>query len=163
MEFLEVIRLVNLFFPESKGYISKYQIVSIQNILSIPSKNLQTDFSCDYFGIISGTHSELKKIGGFEGSNDEIYARIIKYTSLDPQGRVLVIPDALCKICTENNQPFVCDISNLPTRLNEDDCFFDESHDRILLFESGEVICIDHDLRLFWTSSKIRRFNRKRI
>lgn len=71
-----------------------------------------------------------------------------------PNGRVVVISDALGKggWSIENVKPFTCDSKILAVRLNEIDNFFDESHDRILVFESGEVICIDHDLRVFWSS-----------
>ena len=35
-----------------------------------------------------------------------------------------------------------------------DDFFTSLSGNKLLAFESGKMICIDHDLRLFWAHSK---------
>lgn len=158
-EFIEAIRLANKFFPESRGYIHEDQGISIYKMIeSMQIADFKSDYSCEHFVIPEGPDLGLNKIGGFEGENDEIYARLISHVGISPTGRVVVIPDALGKGWSlEHLKPFVCDIKTLPVRLSEIDCFFDESHDRILVFESGEVICIDHDLRVFWACSRIRK------
>jgi hypothetical protein len=75
-----------------------------------------------------------------------------------PQGRVVVVPDALNvnTISRENCLPFVCLAQTLPIRLSEprSSDLFNNCHDSLLVYESGEAIAIDHDERLFWARSK---------
>ncbi len=155
-EFTEAIRLINKFIPESKAHIHKESGISLKQMIAyVPLEDFKSDFSCYHFVLPEDPDLGLRKKGGFEGENDEIYFRLIKHTGFSPRGRAVVVPDVRVKgeCSSEDMKPFVCAVETLPSRLNELDHFFDESFDRLIVFETGEVICIDHDLRVFWGAS----------
>lgn len=164
-ECIEVVRLINKFFPESKGYIQKDTGISFYGMIqAMEVADFKTDYSCDPFSDTKESDLELIHKGGFEGGNNEIFKRLIKHTGFFPKGRVVVVPDALGKgQSVEDVTPFVCSVETLPVRLSERDSFFNELHDIVFVFESGETICIDHDLRVFWGMSRIRKLREKQF
>lgn len=160
-DFVEAIRLINKFFPESVGYVNASAGISIYKMvesMEIADLNPASPFAP--FVIPPG--AESGEIPGFEGGNEEIYLRLIEHAGFFPSGRAVVVPDALGKGWSlENLRPFVCKVETLPLRLHELADFFDGMHDSILVFESGEAICVDHDLRVFCAQSRIRKLKEK--
>ena len=77
-------------------------------------------------------------------------------TNFAPVGRTVVVPDIMGKggWTTEKVSPFVCAFETVGQRIQEFGFFFFEaSRDKLFVFESGELILIDHDNRIFWAKS----------
>lgn len=158
-EFVEAIRLINKFFPESKAYIRQDTGISIYQMLeAMRLTNMQSDTSCE-FNLVHESEVCLKNKGGLDGANQKVYTRILEHINFSPKGRAVVIPNTLGKggWAIDEIRPFVCVAHTLHTRLEEIDSFFHASQDIILVFETGEAICIDHDQRVFWATSQINR------
>ena len=72
-----------------------------------------------------------------------------------------MIPESFSKGTTVLNDllPFICKVGSLSKRLMEywEDLrpFWNGVNDSIFIFESGEAFVIDHDLRLWWATSRI--------
>jgi len=154
-QFIEAIRLIRKFFPESKGYVYQGKPLSIESLIStMKLVDLKMDFSGDPIGIPEGPKLGFYESGGFNGSDDEIYKRILRHTKLSPSGRAVIVPDAVI-YSDENVQPFVCHSGSVPSRLREADNIFNNGNDSLFVYESGEVLAVDHYNRLFWAKSKI--------
>jgi len=103
----------------------------------------------------------LRVSGGVSGTEYEVYQRLLAHTGFMPKGRVVVVPDMVWS-STEERPPFVCDTETLLIRLHERDAtdqtclVFDGSSDSLFVYETGEVLLLDHDQRLFWAQSKVR-------
>lgn len=155
-QFIEAIRLIRKFFPECKGYIEEENPLSIEVItLAMRVVGCKTDFSEDPFSVNGDPNLGFREAGGFEGTDDEIYNRILKHTGISPIGRVVIVPDAVTQ-SIENNLPFVCHSDSAPSRLSEIDNVFNNNNDSLFVYESGEVFAVNHDNRLFWAKSNAK-------
>lgn len=155
-ETLEAVRLINKFFPESKGFINAEQGIQVYEFVrAMKLTNPQQDFSCDSHNTIPQNISpSLEDKGGFCGDAETILARLLEHSGFTPSGRCLIIPDALGKGSSDvKYNPIVCDCKKLTERVEELDCMFDNMSDSIFVFESGEAFVVDHDLRFFWAKS----------
>ena len=159
-EFLEALRLIRQFFPEAKATLQSHIGVDFYAFLqAMQYTSLQQDSSCNVFRHSIESVGQWANLGGFSGTNVEIYTRLLAYTGFKPHGRVVVVPDALSirSVSLDHCPPFICLAQTLPMRLSEasSNVTFGSSHrDTLLVYESGEAIAIDHDDRLFWTKSK---------
>lgn len=154
-EFLQAIRLIRKFFPESKSFIREDKPLSNESLVAAMSiAELKMDFSCDDYGIPEGPDLGFRQFGGFEGSDVEIYQRILKHTGFLPKGRVVFVPDCV-EWSKEDKSPFVCHVDTLPIRIGELEYLFYDCNDSAFVYESGEAVVVDHDNRLFWAKSKI--------
>jgi len=51
----------------------------------------------------------------------------------------------------KEHQVIICDSKNVAQRIEEyPEAFFTPSSDTLIAFESGEIIIVDHDERIFW-------------
>ena len=158
-EFMEALRLIRQFFPEAKATLQSHTGVDFYAFLqAMQYTSLKQDSSCNVFRHSIEPVGQWANLGGFAGTDAEIYARLLAYTGFKPQGRVVVVPDALNTrtVSRENNLPFVCRAQTLSMRLSEvsSNTIFGNAHESLLVYESGEAIAIDHDDRLFWAKSK---------
>lgn len=154
---LEIVRLTNKFFPESKGYISNETGLSFWDFISaMKSGFFQCDYSCEPFGVPPGPDLGLSKKGGFQGDDQSIYSRLLEHANFHPDGRCIIVYDALGLKGWSTNyiRPIICSHKMVGQRIEEFDSFFDEYSDSLFIFESGEAMAIDHDLRFFWSKSK---------
>jgi hypothetical protein len=155
-ETLEAVRLMNKFFPESKGFVNTEQGIYVYEFVSaMKLTNFQQDFSCDPYNIIpQNIFPSLKDKGGFDGDTEAIIARLLEHSGFSPAGRCLIIPDARGKGSSDTKyNPIVCDYKKVAQRVEELDCIFDDICDSIFVFENGEAFVVDHDLRFFWAKS----------
>ncbi|WP_445362227.1 hypothetical protein ACJJIQ_13980 [Microbulbifer sp. ANSA003] len=154
-QFIEAIRLIRKFFPESKGHVYQGKPLSIESLVaSMRMVDYKMDFSGDPYGVPEGPDLGFNKSGGFEGADDKIYSRILRHIELSPTGRVVIVPDAVVQ-SKEDAPPFVCHSDSAPSRLREIDNIFSNGNDSLFIYESGEAFAVDHDNRLFWAKSKI--------
>ena len=171
-EFFEAIRLIRKFFPESRGYISSTQGIDwCHFLMAMEAAEFYHDCSCDPFWVdhadLSIPEVSLAMKGAIDGEESDIYARLIEHAGFSPQGRVVVVPDALGAGggSIEDRRPFVCASRTLPIRLEEYQGkkspqgyparpVFDGSSDSIFVYESGEAMLLQHDLRFFWARSR---------
>ena len=155
--------MVNKFFPESKGYVSKETGLDFGNfILAMKLGNFNCDYSCEVYGIPPGPDLGLAHKGGFDGEYGTVYLRLLEHANFHPEGRCIIVPDVLGFNYGSHTleKPFICDQKMVGVRLEELDNFFDESCDILIVFESGEALAIDHDHRFFWSKSKINNAKR---
>jgi len=173
-EFLEAIRLTKKFFPELKMYISDHCGLDWCDFLSALEEGIGfgEDWSCDPYGTpgykVQNPEPSLEDRGGVEGSDREVYVRILEHVSFKPKGRVLIVPDTLPITggSMEERPPFVCSVDRVLERLEERPFqshpivgldrpyIFDGSSDTIFVFESGEAFLLQHDNRLFWARTR---------
>jgi|GEM_PF-2396199 len=175
-EFIEAIRLIRKFFPESKRYISDQTGLDWCSFLNAlrDGATFGEDWSCDLFGIPGFTimipEPSFSDRGGIEGSEGEVFLRILNHIGFTPTGRAVVVPDAMSitETATEDRHPFVCSANRVAERLDEmvhvdhiSGCnrpyVFDGLSDSIFVFESGEAFLLQHDIRLFWARSHSKR------
>lgn len=161
----EAIRLINKFFPESKGFVTNEKGLAIYEfVTSMKLGNFHSDFSCDSFGNPPGPDTGLFKRGGFEGDYKAIFERLLEHTGFTPRGRCVIVPDASGGgRSIQMINIIVCDHKRVGERLDEIDDIFDGCADSIFVFESGEAMAVDHDLRFFWSKSLINNFPDKKI
>jgi len=135
----EAIRLARKFFPESKRWVSEEQ------------------------GIHWGEFIRALNSRALDLPYDEGISFILSRFPNPPSGRVIVIPESFSKGATMLNDllPFICRVGSLSQRLMEywEDLrpFWNGVNDSIFIFESGEAFVIDHDLRLWWATSRISK------
>lgn len=159
-EYVEAIRLALKFFPEAKGFVSLATGLHWDAFLgAMKTAKLGEDYSCDPLHNGSVIDSLASK-GGLEGNEEEIYARLLKQANLQPQGRAVVIPDAIgySDQSIENCRPFICHSRTVSKRLQEISCFA-TGRNSIFIFESGAALLIDHDDRVYWAQSFIRQWS----
>ena len=155
-EFLEAARLIRKFFPESKSCITDEVGLDWDAFLgAMQTVEYAADYSCDPFRNPDDPDNGLSEQGGLEGNATEIYKRLLTHTSLNPNGRAVVVPDALGRTgwSIEECPPFACSTNTICGRLNEI-TFFGQSHDSIFVYESGEARLIDHHNRVHWARSQ---------
>ncbi len=151
-------RLILKFFPELTDWLGESSSISLDGfVMGCRSVGVQCDNSYVDSPNLPGTHAQLRSSEALEGSDEEIYLKILKYTGFSPSGRVVFIPD------TDNFQnvyrPIICNSQTLPSRLRELDanpnapCFFNSSHDTVVVYETGQAWLLNHDNWLFWASS----------
>lgn len=180
-EYDEACRLAFKFFPEASRICQKEKGLYWQDfLLAMNSADLSLDWSCDPYspGNCSSMrefHEEYKikseamfsSTGGFEGTDEDIYCRLLEHIGLSPSGRVIVISEATSRDYWPQKGHFIliCDSSRIPERFREMEdspetksCFI-SGDDALFVFESGSAILIDHDERIFWANSKIRSIN----
>lgn len=157
--FVEASRLARKFFPESTSFLTDDSGLAWDSFLgAMMVADYQADYSCYPFSDPSSPDLGLSIKGGLEGSDIEIYLRLLSHSEIAPTGRALVVLDAIGTQgwSMEDCQPFVCDSRKVPERIHELGCF-GKSRDTIFIFESGEALLIDHDDRIHWARSKINR------
>ena len=159
-EFVEAVRLIAKFMPESRSRLAAQGRLRSDVILEAMAEcGLYQDWSCDPCS--PGPDLGLRASGGVNGTESAVYRRLLAHTGFRPKGRVVVVPDIIWS-STEERPPFVCDTETLPVRLHERDvtdqtCLvFDGSSDNLLVYETGEALLLDHDQRFFWARSKQR-------
>jgi hypothetical protein len=159
-EIREAIRLINKFFPESKGFVTAQMGISIWNFVqAMKLGDFQEDYSCEPFGVPPGPALGLDKKGGFQGDDDIIFARLLSHAGFSPSGRCVIIPDAIGRgWSTASLKPIICDQKMAGQRIAELDCLFNQSDDSLFIFESGEAMAVDHDHRFYWSTSIKRTF-----
>lgn len=151
-------RLALQFFPESKGFISQETGLHWEAFLgAMMSADYNADHSCYAFRNSSDPDLGLASKGGLEGDDDEIYCRLIAHAGLAPEGRAVVVLDAIGRedFSMEDCPPFVCDSRMVQDRLKDIACF-GQSRDTIFIFECGTALLVDHDDRVHWSRSRIR-------
>jgi hypothetical protein len=158
-QFLEAVRLARKFFPESKGYIFDETGMDWDSFgLAMQTADYQADYSCDPFRHPTSPDLGLLKKGGLDGDEAEVYQRLLEHTGFTPQGRALIVFDAIglegwsLDACL----PIACHSSTVPERLKDQNCFKQGHREMIFIYESGEAILIDHDNRVHWAKSRIR-------
>lgn len=158
-KFQEALRLINKFFPETKGIFSKENGVNVHNFInSMRLCDLKLDVSCDPFGMPSEPNLGLNRKGGFRGEYDIIFERLLEHANFSPIGRCVLILDIIPKIhwSAYSILPIVCDSKKVSERINEfnsSDFFMGTSFDTLFVYESGEAMLIDHDNRFYWAKS----------
>jgi hypothetical protein len=157
-EFREATRLIHKFFPEAKDWIPAEVGLDWDAFLgSMQSVDYTADYSCYPFRTPTDPDRGLAEQGGLDGRQSEVYRRLLKQADWNPQGRAVVVPDALGRTgwSLEECPPFVCAAESVPERLDEIE-FFHQSRDALIVFESGETLLIDHDNRVHWARSRRR-------
>lgn len=156
---VELLRLVQTFFPEAKPYLQSGLGLEWDGFLgAMKLADYAADYSCDPFREPGSPDFGLARIGGFEGDDAAVYRRLLSHARLAPSGRVVVIPEGL----TTNGgmsatcQPFVCAAESASDRLREHPCL-GRALEMIFIFESGEALLVDHDYRVHWARSKINQ------
>lgn len=160
-EFIEATRLAVAFFPEARGFLSTDTGMNWDSFLgAMMTADFNADYSCYTFRSESDPDLGLAAKGGLDGNDDDIYERLLAHTHVVPQGRAVVVLDAIgnTDYSTEDCRPFVCHSRAVPERLREITCF-GQSRDTIFIFESGSAILIDHDDRVHWARSRIRKWH----
>ena len=159
-EFIEATRLALKFFPESRAFISSDTGLDWDPFLgAMMAANYNADYSCYPFRDPTDPDLGLASKGGLDGDAGDVYLRLLDHTSLAPNGRAIAVLDAIGRSghSTEECRPFVSHSRTLPDRLKEIPCF-GQSRDTIFIFESGSAILIDHDDRVHWAQSRIRKW-----
>lgn len=157
--YLEALRLVWKFFPESKGFNTPVVGLDWDRCVgAMQSANYSADYSCYVCRLQTDPDLGFAQKGGLIGSDAEVYKRLLAHAAFTPSGRVVVVPDAIgCSSwCDEDNLPFVCAATSVPERLEERSCF-GVTRDTLIVFESGEALLVDHDERVHWARSNINR------
>ncbi len=156
-EVMEALRLINKFFPESKGFLTNETGIGIWNFISaMKLAEFGADFSCEPYGVPPGPDLGLSQKGGLDGDVKAVFARLLDHAGFSPSGRCVIIPDALGYKgwSQENLKPIVCHHKMAAQRIDElEFCLFDHSHDSLFIFESGEALAVDHDNRVYWAKS----------
>ena len=164
-EYLEAIRLIRKFFPESKPIASTTLGLHWEPFLQAMGQcDCYHDTSCDPYCLETTAEMTLAQNGGTDGPEAEVYTRLLNHTGFSPTGRVVVIPETLHAggWLLEERRPFVCHSRTLPERLADIDQHHPERYlftgcsDTLLVYESGEALLVNHDERFFWARSKIR-------
>ncbi len=159
-EFIEATRLTLKFFPESRGFISSDTGLDWDSFLgAMMIADYRADYSCYPFRDTADPDLGLASKGGLDGDANDVYIRLLEHTSLMPNGRAIVVLDAIGRTgnSTEECPPFVSHCRTVPDRLKGTACF-GLSRDTIFIFESGSAILIDHDDRVHWAQSRIRQW-----
>ena len=145
---LEVVRLIHKFFPESRAFIrsaADLRLDTAYEVLRCADPNLQR--------VLYDPKLE----------DSELYDWIMKTTSFTPTGRAVVVPE--CQYA--ERFPFVCDTKRIGERINEgvtdqtpggspyQSAIFNCGSDTFIVFESGEAFLADHHEGLCWARSKI--------
>jgi hypothetical protein len=157
--FVEAARLVRKFFPEAKSWTSPDIGLDWEVFLgAMMSAKYTADYSCYPCRNPTDPDLGLADKGGLEGSDRDVYLRLMSHAEMSPSGRAVVIPDAIGtkSWSADDCLPFVCDSQKVPERLQEVNCF-NHARDTVFVFESGEAILVDHDERVHWARSKINR------
>lgn len=155
-QLLEATRLALKFFPESTAFLSLETGLNWEAFLgAMMSADYHADYSCDPFRKASDPDLGLAASGGLKGADHKVYARLLKHTGLQPQGRAVVVPDAIGRRdwSTEPCLPLVCHCQRLPERLAETPCF-GPGRNTVILFENGQALLVDHDDRVHWATSR---------
>lgn len=158
-EFVEAVRLARKFFPEAVSFAHSDVGLDWNAFLgSMMTADYSVDCSCDALRRESDPDLGFAGTGGFDGSDEDVYARILAHTSIVPSGRAIVVPDAIGfqEWSKETCPPFVCDSRRVPERLREIQCF-ESSRNTLFVFESGDALLIDHDQRIHWARSRINQ------
>ena len=145
--FIEAIRLARKFFPECKPFVSEKQGLGWEGFVSgMKLADWHADFSCNPYYKENKFRLLLASQGGFDGGSVEIYHRLVNCTGLSPDGRAVIVPEALGTSgwSKEEVLPFLCHSRSVATRLASD--FFDSSRDILIIYESGAALAIHHDL-----------------
>jgi len=158
-EFHEAIRLVREFFPETKPYISYEQGLGFQGIITaMRLGEFYEDFSCDTCAVKYTHEPNFYTKGGFDRNDNEAYMDLLEYSGFNVSGRVIIIPDAIGNgSWTEthgNCYPIICSSKIASQRLEEREVIFNGSADSVFVYESGHIIAVDHDSKIFWSKSK---------
>ena len=165
----EAIRLARKFFPESKRWVSEEQGIHwgefIRALVDSGDGGYDVSHDCwtpdSDFGLSEWKGVSLVNSRALDLPYDEGISFILSRFPNPPSGRVIVIPESFSKGTTVLNDllPFICKVGSLSKRLMEywDDLrpFWNGVNDSIFIFESGEAFVIDHDLRLWWATSRI--------
>lgn len=160
-ELLEATRLALKFFPEAKAFILIETGLAWEPFLSaMMVADYHADFSCDPYRRDTDPDLGFARRGGMEGTDGEVYTRLLRHTGLKPAGRAVVVPDAIGQggRSTENCLSFVCHSNRVPERLAEAPCF-GLGQDTLLVFENGLALLFDHDLRIHWAKSRVREWS----
>ncbi|MEZ4382715.1 MAG: hypothetical protein R3A79_15365 [Nannocystaceae bacterium] len=145
----EAIRLIRAFFPESRAVVSQAQGIPWQPLLE------------------AMTWAEWGEVRDLElaGSDADVYAELLARAGIAPRGRVVFVPEAEdARWLPRLPAPVICDAQALPRRLaelaaalHEGALFGGALHDSVFVYESGEALLLNHDARLWWARSKLRR------
>lgn len=159
-QFLEAIRLIRKFFPEAASFICDETGTAWELVLeAMQTADYHADYSCDPFRRSTDPDLGLAHQGGLEGLDDEVYERLLLHTVVNPEGRVVVLPDAISAGDWSYDPclPFVCHSSKVSRRLCEASCFAGDRN-TVFVFENGHALLVDHDGRVHWSRSRIRRW-----
>jgi hypothetical protein len=160
-EFLEAIRLIRKFFPESQQFISEETGLDWD---AFGGAMMAADYHSDYSGYPFRAPDSpdlgLASKGGLSGDDAEIYLRLLEHAGFAPTGRTVVVPDAFgVGSSVEECLPFVCHSRTVAARLRETPSFSLGMRDTLFVFESGEALLIDHDERVHWSKSQMRKWS----
>jgi len=162
-EFLEAMRLIHKFFPESQRFISEKTGLDWDVFGgAMMAADYHSDHSCYPFRDPDSPDLGLASKGGLSGDDAEIYLRLLAHSGFAPIDRVVVVPDAFgLGSSTDECPPFVCHSKTVAARLRETQSFSLGTRDTLFVFESGEAILIDHDERVHWSKSRLRNWSER--
>lgn len=155
-ELLEATRLATKFFPQAKAFISNETGLAWESFLSaMMTADYHADYACDPYRRETDPDLGFTRCGGMDGTDDEVYSRLLNHTRLIPAGRAVVVPDAIGRgdWTTENCPPFICHSDRVAERLAETPCF-GSGRNTLFVFENGLALLIDHDERVHWARSR---------
>ena len=145
---LETIRLIRKFFPESRGVIYH-------------PPDLQLDSA---FDVLKTANPSLERVVLDATLEDSDLCRwLLDTAQFTPSGRVVVVPDCGCA----SRIPYICDARRLLDRVDEavpEDWgdtgitarphgLFDDASDTFVVFESGEAFLVDHEGGVCWAKA----------
>ena len=147
---LEIVRLVRKFFPESRALIRH------------PS-DLQLDSAFEILRLADPSMERVLFVSSL--ADADLGAWVLATASFSPNGRSVVVPDCGCP----NRIPFVCDVGRFLERIDEPvpedwndteivsrpHSLFDGSSDTFVVFESGEAFLVDHEGGACWARTRI--------
>lgn len=158
-EVLEVTRLVLKFFPEARAYFQSNDAILWELFCgAMQTATFAMDDSCDPYSRSADPIRRFADTRGFDGDDEDIYLRLLAHTGINPKGRAVVMPDAIGASSWSHDipRPFVCHSRTVPERLREIRVF-GSGNNTLFVFESGEAILVDHDDRIYWARSRMRR------
>jgi len=151
-EFLEAIRLIRKFFPESQRFISEETGLAWDAFVgAMMAADYHCDHSCDALRNFGAPDLGLATRGGLSGGDAEIYLRLLAHAGFAPTGRAV-----------EKCLPSVCHSRSVAARLRETPSFSLGTRDTLFVFESGEALLIDHDERVHWSKSHLRHWSEQK-
>ncbi|MFN3148241.1 hypothetical protein [Bremerella sp.] len=157
-EFIEATRLTLKFFPEALDYISIETGLDWEAFLSaMMQADYGADFSCDPYRRDTDPDLGLARLGAIDGTDREVYERLLKHSGLTTAGRAVVVPDAIGRDCSSSDEclPLVCHSARVPERLAEVPCF-GGGRNTMIVFENGTALLIDHNDHVHWAKSRRR-------
>jgi len=118
-EFMESIRLINKFFPESIGYVTPENgIFPLEILLSMNLWGLFANIEKNRNNAFIKPNFKKLPIDIFEDQVNKGFLQLFEYMGFNPNGRCIVVPD-MVKWSKETLKPFTCSTKILDLRIAE--------------------------------------------